>query len=72
DRVVRFRCPDSGTTVLDDLIKGPILFNNAELDDLVLQRSDGVPTYNFAVVIDDVTMNISHVIRGDDHVNNTP
>ncbi len=72
DRVVRFRCPDSGTTVLDDLIKGPILFNNAELDDLVLQRSDGIPTYNFAVVIDDVTMKISHVIRGDDHVNNTP
>jgi len=72
DRVVRFRCPDSGTTVLDDLIKGPILFNNAEMDDLVLQRSDGIPTYNFAVVIDDVTMKISHVIRGDDHVNNTP
>jgi glutamyl-tRNA synthetase len=72
DRVVRFRCPDLGTTVLDDLIKGPIFFNNAELDDLVLQRSDGVPTYNFAVVIDDVTMNITHVIRGDDHVNNTP
>jgi glutamyl-tRNA synthetase len=72
DRVVRFRTPDLGTTVLDDLIKGPILFNNAELDDLVLQRSDGVPTYNFAVVIDDITMNITHVIRGDDHVNNTP
>jgi glutamyl-tRNA synthetase len=72
DRVVRFRCPDTGTTVLDDLIKGPILFNNAELDDLVLQRSDGVPTYNFAVVIDDITMKITHVIRGDDHVNNTP
>ncbi len=72
NRVVRFRCPDVGTTVLDDLVKGPIFFNNAELDDLVLQRSDGVPTYNFAVVIDDVTMNISHVIRGDDHVNNTP
>lgn len=72
NRAVRFRCPDVGTTVLDDLVKGPIFFNNAELDDLVLQRSDGVPTYNFAVVIDDVTMNISHVIRGDDHVNNTP
>jgi glutamyl-tRNA synthetase len=72
NRVVRFRCPGIGTTMLDDLIKGPILFNNAELDDLVLQRSDGVPTYNFAVVIDDVTMNITHVIRGDDHVNNSP
>jgi glutamyl-tRNA synthetase len=72
NRVVRFRCPDMGTTILDDLIKGPIFFNNAELDDLVLQRSDGVPTYNFAVVIDDVTMNITHVIRGDDHVNNSP
>lgn len=72
NRVVRFRCPDSGTTVLNDLIKGPIFFENAELDDLVLERSDGMPTYNFAVVVDDVTMNITHVIRGDDHVNNTP
>ncbi|GKT09046.1 glutamate--tRNA ligase [Desulforhabdus sp. TSK] len=72
NRVIRFRCPDSGTTVLNDLIKGPIFFDNAELDDLVLQRSDGIPTYNFVVVIDDVTMNITHVIRGDDHVNNTP
>lgn len=70
--VLRFRCPDTGTTVLNDLIKGPIFFENAELDDLVLQRSDGLPTYNFAVVVDDVTMNITHVIRGDDHVNNTP
>jgi glutamyl-tRNA synthetase len=72
NRVARFRCPQSGTTVLNDLIKGPIFFNNAELDDLVLQRSEGIPTYNFAVVIDDVTMNITHVLRGDDHVNNTP
>lgn len=71
-RVVRFRCPEMGTTVLNDLIKGPIFFENAELDDLVLQRSDGMPTYNFAVVVDDITMNITHVIRGDDHVNNTP
>jgi glutamyl-tRNA synthetase len=70
--VVRFRCPDRGTTTLSDIIKGPISFENSELDDLVLQRSDGVPTYNFAVVIDDITMNITHVIRGDDHVNNTP
>lgn len=72
NRVIRFRCPQLGTTVLNDLIKGPILFDNAELDDLVLERSDGVPTYNFAVVIDDITMNITHVIRGDDHVPNTP
>jgi glutamyl-tRNA synthetase len=72
NRVIRFRCPQLGTTVLNDLIKGPILFDNAELDDLVLERSDGIPTYNFAVVIDDITMNITHVIRGDDHVPNTP
>ncbi|MEJ5347386.1 MAG: glutamate--tRNA ligase [Desulfosoma sp.] len=71
-RVVRFRCPQVGTTVLPDLIKGPIEFDNAELDDLVLFRSDGMPTYNFAVVVDDVSMGITHVIRGDDHVNNTP
>ena len=72
NRVVRFRCPQQGTTVLNELIKGPILFDNTELDDLVLERSDGIPTYNFAVVIDDITMNITHVIRGDDHVPNTP
>lgn len=72
NRVIRFRCPQTGTTVLHDLIKGPILFDNSELDDLVLERSDGVPTYNYAVVIDDITMNITHVIRGDDHVPNTP
>jgi glutamyl-tRNA synthetase len=71
-RVVRFRCPQAGTTVLNDLIKGPIEFDNAELDDLVILRSDGMPTYNFAVVVDDVSMGITHVIRGDDHVNNTP
>jgi len=72
NRVIRFRCPQAGATMLNDLIKGPILFENAELDDLVLERSDGIPTYNFAVVIDDITMNITHVIRGDDHVPNTP
>jgi glutamyl-tRNA synthetase len=72
NRVLRFRCPDRGQTVLNDLIKGPIFFDNAELDDLVVERSDGMPTYNFAVVVDDITMNITHVIRGDDHVNNTP
>ena len=71
-RVLRFRAPDTGETVLPDLIKGTIVFENAELDDLVLERSDGIPTYNFAVVIDDITMNVTHVIRGDDHVANTP
>ncbi|SMC19602.1 glutamyl-tRNA synthetase [Desulfacinum hydrothermale DSM 13146] len=71
-RVVRFRCPQVGTTVLNDLIKGAIEFENSELDDLVLQRSDGYPTYNFAVVVDDVSMKVNYVIRGDDHVNNTP
>ncbi len=71
-RVVRFRAPDAGTTVMRDVIKGTIEFDNSELDDLVIQRSDGMPTYNFAVVVDDLTMGITHVIRGDDHVNNTP
>ena len=71
-RAVRFRCPQVGTTVLNDMIKGPIEFDNDQLDDLVLLRSDGMPTYNFAVVVDDVSMGITHVIRGDDHVNNTP
>lgn len=71
-RVVRFRCPDVGTTILNDLVKGPISFENSELDDLVIQRSDGMPTYNFAVVVDDITMDVNYVLRGDDHVNNTP
>jgi len=70
--VVRFRCPDTGVTVVNDLIKGMITFNNEELDDLVIERSDGYPTYNFAVVVDDAQMEITHVIRGDDHLNNTP
>jgi glutamyl-tRNA synthetase len=72
DAVVRFRCPDHGVTVVQDLIKGNITFNNEELDDLVIERSDGYPTYNFAVVVDDAEMGITHVLRGDDHVNNTP
>ena len=59
-------------TVLHDLIKGNISFNNEELDDLIIERADGYPTYNFAVVVDDAQMGITHVIRGDDHVNNTP
>jgi len=70
--VVRFRGTETGATIVEDLIKGKIVFNNEELDDLVIERSDGYPTYNFAVVIDDALMNITHVIRGDDHVNNTP
>jgi glutamyl-tRNA synthetase len=70
--VVRFRGEETGATIVEDLIKGNIIFNNEELDDLIIERSDGYPTYNFAVVIDDALMNITHVIRGDDHVNNTP
>jgi glutamyl-tRNA synthetase len=70
--VVRFRNPDQGATGWDDLVKGPIAFANDELDDLIIARSDGTPTYNFCVVVDDWDMRISHVIRGDDHVNNTP
>ncbi len=70
--VVRFRNPLDGTVVIDDLVKGRIEIANAELDDLVIMRSDGTPTYNLTVVVDDYDMNITHVIRGDDHVNNTP
>jgi glutamyl-tRNA synthetase len=70
--VVRFRNPADGVTVWDDLVKGRIEFANAELDDLVIARGDGTPTYNFCVVVDDWDMGITQVIRGDDHVNNTP
>lgn len=70
--VVRFRSPLDGETAFDDLIKGRISFRNEELDDLIIQRTDGTPTYNFTVVIDDATMGITTVIRGDDHINNTP
>jgi len=70
--VVRFRNPVEGQVVLKDLIKGEIVFDNKELDDLIIARADGVPTYNFCVVVDDMDMGITHVIRGDDHVNNTP
>jgi glutamyl-tRNA synthetase len=70
--VVRFRTPEEGEVGWNDLVKGLIAFPNAELDDLVLLRADGVPTYNFGVVVDDLDMDITHVIRGDDHVNNTP
>ena len=70
--VVRFRNPDDGEVVIEDMVKGRIVVRNAELDDLIIARSDGSPTYNFTVVVDDLDMNITHVIRGDDHVNNTP
>ncbi len=70
--VIRFKTPHDGEITFNDLVKGPITVANGELDDLVLMRADGVPTYNFGVVVDDLDMNITHVIRGDDHVNNTP
>lgn len=70
--VVRFRNPQKGSVVFNDLIKGRIEVSNSELDDLIIARTDGTPTYNFTVVIDDMDMNITQVIRGDDHVNNTP
>ena len=70
--VVRFRNPIDGDVTWDDLVKGPITINNREIDDLIIVRPDGVPTYNFCVVVDDWDMNISHVFRGDEHVNNTP
>ncbi len=70
--VIRFRTPDTGEVTFNDLVKGPITVANAELDDLVIMRADGIPTYNFGVVIDDIDMDITHVVRGDDHVNNTP
>ncbi len=69
---VRFGMPHEGKTVVNDLIKGSIEFDNDQLDDLIIMRSDGTPTYNFVVVVDDVDMKITHVIRGDDHLNNTP
>jgi glutamyl-tRNA synthetase len=70
--VVRFRNPQDGVVSWDDMVKGPISIGNRELDDLVIARADGTPTYNFCVVVDDWDMRVSHVIRGDDHVNNTP
>ena len=70
--VVRFRNPLNGEVVVDDLIHGRIVFQNAELDDLIIARADGTPTYNFCVVVDDMDMGVTHVIRGDDHLNNTP
>ena len=72
DAVIRLKAPLNGTTVVEDVIKGNIVFQNDELDDFIVCRSDGIPTYNFAVVIDDMTMQVNTVIRGDDHVMNTP
>lgn len=72
ESVIRFKNPIDGDVVIDDLIKGKIIINNRELDDLIIARSDGTPTYNFTVVVDDIDMGITHVIRGDDHINNTP
>ena len=70
--VVRFKNPLEGEIVVHDVVHGPVTFKNAELDDLIIARSDGSPTYNFCVVVDDMDMRITHVIRGDDHLNNTP
>src|SRR5512139_1267240 len=70
--VVRFRNPDEGQVVVNDVVHGPITFDSSELDDLIIARSDGTPTYNFCVVVDDYDMKVTHVIRGDDHINNTP
>jgi glutamyl-tRNA synthetase len=70
--VVRFKNPLAGAVVVEDLVHGAVTFQNAELDDLIIARSDGTPTYNFCVVVDDMDMGVTHVIRGDDHLNNTP
>ncbi|MBO7173657.1 MAG: glutamate--tRNA ligase [Burkholderiaceae bacterium] len=70
--VIRFRNPDTGTVTWKDQVYGEISFENTELDDLVIMRGDGIPTYNFAVVVDDLDMKVSHVVRGADHINNTP
>jgi len=70
--VVRFKNPLHGVAAWDDMVKGKIVFENSELDDLIIARADGTPTYNFCVVVDDLDMGITQVIRGDDHVNNTP
>jgi glutamyl-tRNA synthetase len=72
NRVIRFKNPTDGSVVFEDRIKGPIEISNSELDDMVIFRPDGFPTYNFAVVVDDLDMGITDVIRGDDHINNTP
>ena len=70
--VIRFKAPIEGTVVVEDLLRGKVVFDIAELDDVIIQRTDGTPTYNFVVVVDDSEMGITHVIRGDDHLSNTP
>jgi glutamyl-tRNA synthetase len=72
EAALRFKAPQEGQTVIDDLIKGKIVFDNTVLDDLIILRSNGYPTYNFSVVVDDALMKITHVVRGDDHLTNTP
>ncbi len=72
NRVVRLKVPDTGSTVVEDIVKGPTSFQNSEIDDFIIQRSDGSPTYNLAVVVDDLTMGINTILRGDDHLVNTP
>ncbi len=72
DPVVRFKTPREGQVVIDDQVRGRVVFQNSELDDLVIARSDGTPTYNLTVVVDDLDMKLTHIIRGDDHLNNTP
>lgn len=72
DPVVRFKNPLGGEVVVEDMVRSRVVFQNAELDDLIIARSDGTPTYNFTVIVDDLDMNITHVVRGDDHLNNTP
>jgi glutamyl-tRNA synthetase len=72
DAVVRFKAPLSGATIVEDRIRGNIAFDNNELDDFIIARSDGMPTYNLAVVVDDITMNVNTILRGDDHISNTP
>jgi glutamyl-tRNA synthetase len=69
---VRFRMPQEGATVVNDLVRGVVEFENSQIEDLIIARSDGTPTYNFVVVVDDIDMKITHIIRGDDHLNNTP
>jgi len=69
---IRFRSPKTGQTVVNDQVKGPVIFENSELDDLIIVRTDGTPTYNFVVVCDDIDMRVTEIIRGDDHLSNTP
>jgi glutamyl-tRNA synthetase len=72
DAALRFKAPQEGQTIIDDLIKGTVVFDNTVVDDLIILRSNGYPTYNFSVVVDDALMGITHVVRGDDHLTNTP